>query len=84
MVAHAQSLNASPEALGAEGVAIGAPAESMSCTASAGARLAFAPFTVAWVKPTVDRFGRAEMPVPELPMTTGVSSIHSAVSSLEG
>src|SRR5207248_10526392 len=83
VLAKAQTLNPSASEAGAEGVASGAPLESTSWTSSEDFSLALAPLTVARSKLTVDRLGSGANP-PLVPMMRGVSSIHSAVPSVEG
>src|SRR6185312_12356990 len=80
LVAQVQALKPSRVEFGADGVPITEPFESISWIASDDWRLAFAPFTVPLVKLGFDRFGSAARPTPPVPISVGVSSIHSAVA----
>ena len=78
MVAHAHSLKPLWSGSGADGVPITWLLELMSWISSDGVRFAFAPLTVALLKRGLVRLGSAEKPAL-VPISSGVSSIHSAV-----
>ena len=66
---------------GADGVASGAPLLSISWIASLGLSPAGLPLVALRSKSTVESLGIGPtVTAPELSMTTGVSSIHSAVA----
>ena len=78
-----QSLKLAASAPGADGVARIWPLLLASCISSAAVSFAVAPLVVAPAKCTVPRFGSAEMPVPLVPISSGVSSIHSALPPVD-
>src|SRR6185437_6498975 len=75
-----QSLKLSPAGPGADGVATTVPLLVTSCISSIVWKSGVAWLSVALVNPTVPRLGMAARPVPPVPISSGVSSIHSAVS----
>ena len=79
MEAHAQSSNPSAVEFGADGAPITLPFESVRSSSSEAFRPAEAPFTVADVNAGFVRFGSAAKPA-SVPISSGVSSIHSAVA----
>src|SRR5207247_9621321 len=84
LLAYVQSLNPSVSLSGADGVASTFPLTSTSWIASDAFRPAFAPFVCPRSKVTVESFGSGPtLTFPLLSITTGVSSIHSAVAWVE-
>jgi hypothetical protein len=79
LVAHAQTANALRSELGADGVPMTLPLEVVSRIRSAALSWAAAPFTFARSNVVRERVGRSARPA-FVPITIGVSSIHSAVA----
>ena len=77
------ALKPSRVAFGADGVPITLLLESTSSISSDELRFAGAPFVVACVNEGFVRLGSAAKPA-SVPISSGVSSIHSAVRCVEG
>ena len=82
-MAQAQASNPLPAALGAEGVPITLLFESMSCICSEVVSLTAAPLIVPELNAGLVRLGSAAKPA-SVPISSGVSSIHSALACVEG
>src|SRR3954453_11581233 len=83
LLAHVQALKPSCVEFGADGAPITFPPESMSCICSDVCRFAFAPLTLALPNAGLLRLGSAAKPA-SVPISSGVSSIHSAEPCVEG
>ena len=81
MEAHAQASNPSALEFGAEGAPITLPFESVRSISSDALRPAGAPLTVAELNAGLVRLGSAANPAL-VPISSGVSSIHSAVAKV--
>ena len=82
LVAHVQASNPLCAALGPDTEPITLPLESVRSSASEAERLAEAPLTVPLVNAGSDRFGSDANPA-SVPISSGVSSIHSAVACVD-
>jgi hypothetical protein len=80
---YVHTLNPSESSSGADGVATALPLVLTSWISLEELRPAGAPFTVARSNVAFERFGIDDSPAPPVPNTSGVSSIHSAVSCVE-
>src|SRR5258708_40291414 len=83
VVAHVQAPNPSASESGADGAPITLPFESIRSICSEDVSLTAAPLVVPRSKFGFDRFGSDAKPAL-VPISSGVSSIHSAVAWVDG